>query len=362
MSPNAERALGEVLRSGHIAQGSKVDEFERVMGWWLRLPPSRLPIALNSGTSALHLAMHLAGVGPGDEVAVSPMTCAATIVPIIHLGAKPVWVDVYPLTGLMDEVDLAKKITHKTKAVVAIDWAGARCDFDAIRKVTSLPIIEDAAHAMFAMDELERTIAELAALDAQHYVCWSTQAIKTLTTGDGGLLLVPEHQQERARKLRWFGLDRTSNKDFRAHQDIDEAGYKFHMNDIAAAIGLANLEPAWWAVNVHRVNARTLYDAFLSLPNIAMPQYQTGSSHWIFTILVKDRESFQRWMKAHGIETSQVHRRCDEHPAFRRVAGESRLPTLDHFAARQISVPNGWWLGEADLSKIIEAVKSWALR
>ncbi len=366
MASDADDRASTVLQSGHIAQGPVVDEFERRLKEVFSLESDQELLTVNSGTSALHLAMVLAGVGPGDDVCVSPMTCAATILPIIHLGARPVWIDVNPFTGLMDPESLHQRVTRKTKAIVAIDWAGTPCDYDRLRTrardvyAKNYPIIEDAAHAMFALDRDGRSIGS-AARSKNHFVCWSTQAIKTLTTVDGGILLAPSDDLvERARKLRWFGLDRRSTKDFRCSQDITEAGYKFHMNDVNAAIGLANLGLARDAVDKHRRNARRYNNDLADLDRVRIRLLNEGSSWLIYTLIVEDRAGFVRHMAERGIETSQVHRRNDEHPAFSEVAGKQEpLKGLDTFSSHQISVPCGWWLSDQDVSQIIEAVRWW---
>jgi dTDP-4-amino-4,6-dideoxygalactose transaminase len=369
MAADADQRVGEVLRSGYISEGPVVAEYERVMQETLALPDR--PLAVNSGTSALHLALKLAGVGYGDYVLVSPMTCSATIVPIIHLGARPVWVDVDPVTGLMTPLTLsnaaAGMLPGDIRAVVSIDWAGTPCDYEGLRKSVDLyqknvPIIQDAAHAMFAKDRIGRQIG--ATRDPNHYVCWSTQAIKLLTTGDGGLLLPPAAQNMRARKLRWFGLDRESKKDFRCEQDITEAGFKYHMNDISAAIGLANLPYALLHSSYHRRNAMRFYQAFKDLsPRVIVPPFNSGSSYWIYTILVDDRESFTQWMTEREIQVSQVHRRVDTHPAFDDAAKfRTNLPGLNEFAAHQISIPCHWALSESEVTQIIGAVTLWVYR
>jgi len=368
MAANADQKVGEVLRSGYISEGPIVAEYERVLQETLALADR--PLAVNSGTSALHLAMKLAGVGYGDYVLVSPMTCSATVSPIIQLGARPVWVDVDPMTGLMTPLSLrntaAMMLPGSIKAVVAIDWAGTPCDYAGLRKSIDLyqrdvPIIEDAAHAMFAKDWAGKQIG--ANPDPNLYLCWSTQAIKLLTTGDGGLLLPPADQNSRARKLRWFGLDRESKKDFRCEQDIHEAGYKYHMNDISAAIGLANLPYALLHSTYHRRHAMRFWQAFKDLsPRVITPSFNSGSSYWIYTMLVDDRESFIKWMTEREIQVSQVHRRVDTHPAFQSAAAFStHLPGLEEFAAHQVSVPCGWWLSDGEVETIIEAVRTWAI-
>lgn len=358
MSPEAPARVAEVLGSGQITQGKLVDRFEIEMGKALELLPGQEVLTTSSGTAALHLAYQLAGIGAGAEVIVTPMTCAATITPLVQLGAKIVWADVDPVTGLINQQSALDRITNKTKAVIGVDWAGTPIVVSDVPH--AIPVIEDAAHAMLA----HRGGVSIGASRHTTFVAWSLQAIKHLTTGDGGLLLCPTPElTERARKLRWFGLDRRSKVDFRAGQDITEAGHKFHMNDISAAIGLANLPLVSNAVARHRANAKR-YDAELgglgADDRVCVPPYDEGSSYWIYTITVDDRKSFQKFMRERNIETSEVHRRNDEHPAFRAIAADSFLPGLNTFAARQVSIPVGWWLSSGDVARVVDAVQAWA--
>ena len=390
MATETHVRVGEVLDSGMLAQGPQVEAFERALEEPLRVPPDGV-VTVNSGTSALHLAYHLAGIGRDDIVIATPMTCAATITPLIHLGAQIVWADVDPLTGNISPVSVGELVAEwgdRVKAVVAVDWAGRPADYVELRKVVphAIPIIEDAAHAFMARrqgrDETWgipegplTSIASYAEAD-NIFVCYSLQAIKHLTTGDGGILICPSAElTERARKLRWFGLDRRSKTDFRCAQEITEAGYKFHMNDIAAAIGLGNLPSARMAVEQHRNNAMryhtalatelgpevlpTAFGALGMPPRLSIPAMDFGSSWWLYTVLVENRDDFTRSFIHARIATSQVHRRNDEHPGFPPSTPGS-LPGLDYFSARQVSIPVGWWLTATDLERVTDAVISWA--
>jgi len=367
MTERAAQAAAAVLTSGYIGQGAQVDAFERELR--RAFDAERDVLTLNSCTSALDLALHLCGVrGDGDVVVSTPMTCSATNSPVVTKGALVAWADVDPVTGLIDpeSVDrVLKRIGREVAAVVAVDWAGRMCDYNALREVCDpygIPIIEDAAHA------------PLATLNGRYqtrvggdYIAYSFQAIKHLTTVDGGGLLCPNEQTtERARLLRWYGLDRRSKADFRCEQDIAEVGFKYHMNDVAAAIGLANLPHLPGIVRAHRGHAR-FYDRVLGdLPpeRVQLPPPDPGSSYWLYTVLVEDRASFQAHLLERDVATSQVHRRNDEHPAFRAAAhpASDARPGLDHFAAHQVSIPVGWWLPEAELARVADAVREWALR
>jgi len=365
MSAAAAVEVEKVLTSGYVAEGERVLEFEHVLARGLEAPGEIL--AINSCTSALDLALHLAGVGPGDEVITTPQTCTATNTMIVNRRATCIWADIHPLTGNIDPVSVAGLITPKTKAIMAVDWGGLPCDYKLL-KAHGIPVIEDAAHAFRA-----RYLGESIAKTGGDYVCWSFQAIKHLTTGDGGAIKVPKDQETRARLLRWYGLDRRGSKQLRCAQDIEEAGYKYHMNDIAAAIGLANYQAAVDGVEAHRARA-AFYDATLvDVDDITTPAeqaysaehitYAHESSWWLYTLLVEDRRSFIDFMHGEGIETSPVHLRNDRHPAFAR-ASEKRidLPGVDYFSEREVAIPVGWWLTLEDVQRIADAVKRWSKR
>jgi dTDP-4-amino-4,6-dideoxygalactose transaminase len=367
MAAEATPAVAEVLASGYVGQGQKVDAFEAELK--RVLDAERDVLTLNSCTSALDLALYMCGAGEGNTVISTPMTCSATNSPIVTRGSRVAWADVDPVTGLIDP-ESVDRILHTllpsdVVAVLAVDWAGRMCDYNRLREVCApyhIPIIEDAAHAPLATYN-----GRYQTRVGGDYIAWSWQAIKHLTTGDGGALLCPDAATtERARLLRWYGLDRRSKADFRCEQDITEVGFKFHMNDIAAAIGLANLPHLGRLVHAHRANAR-FYDAALAdLPpeRITLPPPDAGSSYWLYTVLVEDRPSFEAAMLDAGIATSQVHRRNDHHTAFKAAehpASDER-PGLEHFAARQISLPVGWWLSQDDLDHIATTVRKWALR
>lgn len=361
MTVEARARASEVLGSGYIGQGPLVDQFEAMLAEEFGVPPWAL-ITVNSGTSALHLAYHLLDFAPGDAVIATPMTCAATIAPLMHLGARIIWADVDRITGNIDPASVADKIDElhtqdeSPAAIVAVDWAGT--PIEGIE--ADCPIVEDAAHAMFARRRDGSTVAF-----GSSFTCFSFQAIKHLTTIDGGLLVCPSlNVAERARKLRWFGLDRRSKADFRCEQDILEAGYKFHMHDVSAAIGIANLPIAREAVESHRANAARYHEAFVGLePRVITPPWRPSSSWWIYTLIVNNRPSFQNFLAQRGITTSQVHRRNDHHTAFIHRAGRTRpgdLPGLDFFSEHQCSIPVGWWLTSSDVDRIIDAVRTWA--
>jgi dTDP-4-amino-4,6-dideoxygalactose transaminase len=355
MAPEAREAVARVLTPDeqgrlYVGQGSLCEQFERQFGEYLGTYPLQYaPLLLNSCTSAIDLALHLSGVGPGDEVITTPITCTATNSPPALRGARLVWADVDPLTGNIDPADVARKVTDRTKAIIAVNWGGRRCEYDALRR-HGVPVIEDAAHGPYGGDGGE-------------YVCYSFQAIKHLTTGDGGALITHGHEHRRAKLLRWYGLDRESGADFRCAQNIREIGYKYQSNDIAAAIGLANLPGMAAAVRAGQDNA-AYYARWLSdAPGVDVPPYDPTCSYWLFTLLVEDRADFMAYLAERGIATSQVHARNDAHDAF-WAASESRgpLPGVDRFDARQVSIPVGWWVSREQREYIAGIIRQWATK
>lgn len=349
MAPGVPQAVNRVLLSGYVGQGPKVEEFEEKLAEFLGTEV----LTVNSGTSALSLALHLLGVGPGDEVISTAQTCAATNAAIAHSGATIVWADVDAFSGNILPSSVGHAISDKTKAIMAVDWAGRPCQYDELNSF-GIPVVEDAAHAIGS------TFSGKHVAQVNPYVCFSFQAIKHLTTGDGGAIKVPEEQLDRARRLRWFGLNRRTNESFRCKQDIPEIGFKYHMNDIAAAIGVENLTLLRSIVDRHVEHATYLADGLASHDDVAVPASHAlrHSSCWFLPILVPSPVDFIANMAAQGVEVSPVHYRNDKLTAFKAVS-RSPVPLtgLDYFSAHHVGIPCGWWLNQADLDKVIEAVE-----
>src|SRR5215472_10644213 len=253
MPPRGELlpALEETLYSGQVGQGPKVAEFEAALA---PIVGNRNVLTVNSGTSALQLALRLAGVR-GGSVVTTPMTCSATVLPVLAEGAAPVWADIDPATGNIDPLDAERKLRPGTAAILAVHWGGQPCDMGALLDVGrrhGLPVIIDAAHALGASWSGEPVGAP-----AADFTCFSLQAIKHITTIDGGILTTKDAADYRRGKLlRWYGIDRDAEQaDARVAADIPEWGYKFHMNDVAATIGLAQLEYLPLVVSAHWRNS-----------------------------------------------------------------------------------------------------------
>jgi len=349
MSENASSLVKEVLESGFVGQGPKVEEFEDLL--WKELNSTIRPITVNSCTSAIDLALHLCGVGPGDEVISTPQTCFASQVGMIHRHAIIRWADIDPLTGLMDPESVSKLITNKTKAIVAVNWAGKLCDYKKLKSF-GIPVIEDAAHTWdsFLKEPQERG----------DYICYSFQAIKFLTCSDGGLLITPKDKEEDARLLRWYGLDRTKNESFRCTQNIRDAGFKYHMNDVSAAIGICNISEARESVLKHRENAKFYSENLKDCKNVTVPEYDETCSYWLYSLLVENgtKEEFMQYLKDNGIASSPVHHRNDRYDCTIEFS-EGELKGVDQFYEKQVSIPVGWWLTQEDREHVLKVIKNY---
>ena len=349
------QSLSAVLESGWIGEGPKVLEFEQA------LQPkvgSQHVTAVNSCTSAIQLALRLAGVEFGDEVVTTPMTCAATNEPILIAGAKPVWADIDPSSGNIAPESIREKLTDKTRAIMMVHWGGYPCNIEeimSIAKEAGVSVIEDAAHA------LGSTYGDAPIGSHSDFVCFSFQAIKTITTGDGGALVCrAPKDHDRARSLRWFGIDRERrqvNEYNIADWDITAAGYKFHMNDIAAVIGLSQLPHFQDLLARRNENAECYRDALANLKRVRLlsEEQDRSSAYWLFTVLVDQQVDFIRHLGEKGIAASIVHRRNDHYTVFKKHQTQG-LSGLEEFSARMVCIPVGPWVTAKDRQHIIEVI------
>ncbi len=341
--------LKEILYSGYIAEGEAVAEFEKKLGSLIGNPYC---LALSSGTAALHIALLLIGVGEGDEVISTALTAEPTNTTIAITGAKVVFADVDIETGLISPDSIEKNITEKTKAIMLVHYAGMVCDMDRINELSkrhNIPVIEDAAHAFLSKYNNQYVG------NNSPYTCFSFQAIKHMTTVDGGLLLLKnEEEYNRARKLRWFGLDK---KVPRLENNISEAGYKYNMNNVNATIGLVQLEDLQKNVYKYIENGKYFDEKLKDVKGLTLIPYysNTEPSYWLYTVKVERREEFIVKLAENGILASPLHLRNDRHAVF--GAEKDKTPNLDKFYESFVHIPCGWWLTEEDRERIVNIIK-----
>ena len=353
---DAAQEVADTLSGRWIGQGPKVDLFEKTFAEMFL--GDYAPLAVGSGTDALHLAYLLAGVQAGDEVLVPVFTCTATNIPLLYIGATPVFVDIDPDTLNVSVEDIERKITQKTKAIVCVDYGGIPCDYarlNALCTAHGLKLISDAAHSLGSVFR-----GKYAAQYAD-FTIFSFQAIKTLTTGDGGLLAIKDSGLLAwAKKMRWFGIDRSAKQGGIWENDIVDIGFKYQMNDIAAGIGLAGLRGIN-AVLQHRNELFLRYELGLDNPKVKIvgsaqtPDYFNGA--WLLTILVDgDRLGLMKKLRDNGIESAQVHYRNDRYKIFGTL--RSDLPNMDATEERYLVLPLHTRMGLSHVDKIVECINS----
>ncbi len=341
--------IEEVLYSGYIAQGEVVENFERKFEEFIG---SGYTLSLNSGTAALHIALILAGVKEGDEVISTAMTAEPTNVAIKMVGAKVRWADVDYATGNIAPKAIENAINEKTRAIIVVDYAGTPVDVKSIQEISlkyNIPVIEDAAHALGTTYNGKKAGTHFP------FTVFSFQAIKHLTTIDGGALQVQDRElYEKGKLIRWFGLDKKLS---RIDNDIRLQGYKYHMNNVNATIGLVQLEAIeellvkYFKVGKYldlKLNGIEGLETVSHYPN-------SESSYWLYTLKVDRRDDFIKMMAANGFMASEIHKRNDLHTYLNDYP--TTLPNLDKFYSRLVHIPCGWWVTLEDCDTMIDAIK-----
>jgi len=366
MSQDVIQPLTDKLLSGFITQGPAVDEFENQLQKVFNHP---YILTLNSATAGITIAMRLIkdrmNLSDDDEILSCPLTCMATNLPAMANNLRIKWVDVDPKSGCINLEDLENKLTQKTKMIIFVHWGGYPVDTVKLDEILERNkerlgfkpyVIEDCAHAF--LTELNGKY-----VGTNNFGIFSLQAIKHLTTGDGGLIFCPDKEfYEKAKLLRWYGIDRDkrnyNKKDLRLEHDVEHWGYKAHMNDINATIGLNNLPHIPELIEKSRRNARIYDEELKDIPGIViLSPYSEDkkSAYWLYTILVEKKAEFIEFMKEKGITCSQVHQRNDVHTCFKDF--RCSLPILDEYEKKIICIPVGWWLEEKDVKYISEQIR-----
>ena len=342
-------ALENVLYSGMIAEGDSVYKFENEFSNHFRI---KNVLAMNSGTSALHAALTLSEVGPNDEVISTPMTAEPTNTSILYCGAKVVWADVDPGSGNLDPDSVESKITERTKAIMCVHYAGYPAKLRKIREIADkygLSLIEDCAHALGAKHDGMHvgTIG--------HYGIYSFQAIKHMTTVDGGILATTDPSKVlEAKKFRWFGMMKGVP---RTEVDISSIGYKYNMNNVTATVGLVQLSNINSILNRHIENGK-YFDAELSkIPGIEFARCESHAepSYWLYTLLSDNSADLEKALNSAGIMASKLHRPNNLHSIFK--SSNTYLPGLDMFYRRLLHIPCGWWVSSEDRERIVDVLK-----
>jgi dTDP-4-amino-4,6-dideoxygalactose transaminase len=373
MSEDVIEPLNKIIMSGFITQGEQVEKFEQELKKYFE---NDYILSLNSATSGLTLALRLLinkdlsdnwpGFDKENDYVLSPaLTCFATNASILANDCKIKWLDTDNNTANVSIEDIKNKLNYNTKILYIVHWGGYPVDIDSLKMLQEehlinygykFRIIEDCAHAFGAEYKNKK-------LGNHDNICvFSLQAIKHLTTGDGGLIILPnQNLYERAKLIRWFGIDRDkrnyNKKDFRMENDITEWGYKFHMNDINATIGIYNLPHIDELLKKNRFNYEYLYNNLKDLKQVTLLENNSDrkTSAWLFTMKVNNKNEFIDKLKNAGIMTSQVHNRNDLNSCVSDFKCD--LPNITELEQKLICIPVGWWLTQENLDYMIKTIK-----
>ncbi len=355
MPAKAVEYVTDTLHSRWIGQGPKVELFEKNFGE--KFSPEFAPIATGSGTDALHLAYILAGLKPGDEVVAPVFTCTATNIPFLYMGVKVVFADIQAGTLNIDPKHVASLVNKKTRAIVCVHYGGLPCDMNELGAIASkwkIPVIEDAAHGLGASYKGKKIGA------ISDFTMFSFQAIKHITTGDGGMLTVKDKTLvEKAKRVRWFGIDRSAKQMGIWENDIKEIGYKYQMTDIAAAMGLAALEEFDYTSALRK----RLFAAYeKGLKSISGLQFIGGGytdrehAAWLCTVTAERRFDLQKKLREQHIESNQVHYRNDRYSIF--GGRRDNCPNMDAVEDKYLVLPLHTRMSLEDVDRICSVIKS----
>ena len=301
VSPIVFSYIKLVLDSTRLSEGAWVRKFEASIEHHLGV---KNIVAVNSGTSALHLALVAAGVKQGDEVILPPLTFIATGLAVLYCGATPVFCDIEK-DGCIDIYSARSKVTNKTKAIIGVNWAGHPCNIEGLEslgKYTQCKIIIDAAQS-FGTGV------------GGDFTCLSFQATKHLSTGDGGAVICKSDEDyELVRRLSWFGIDKEKdlpNSLGERVYNLDRVGYKYHMNNIAAAIGLANLTE----IDQRLARRKKIAGVYRDNLKTVEPIHFKGV-YWAYPVKTPNVHKFSDYCANRGIPVSIIHRGIDRNSIF----------------------------------------------
>jgi perosamine synthetase len=350
ISSEAIEAVAEVLRSGWLGTGPKTAAFEAALAAHFDIPYC---VAVDSGTAALQLSLALLDLAPEAEVITTPITFVSTNHAILHAGLRPVFADVELATGNLDVGSVRDRVSDRTGAIMLVHYGGYPCDLDAFYRLgreRGIPIVEDCAHACGSRYR-GRFIGSTG-----DYHAFSFQAVKNLATGDGGAVLVRRQEHDsRLRRLRWFGIDADTHKrvapggyDWR--YNVTETGFKCAMNDIQAAIGLAQL-PRLEGENRRRASIAARYrEQLAGVAGLDLLQYagDRESNYHLFCLRAERRDDLIRKLKENGISAGVHYERNDRFPMYQL----QDLPAAERFWRSAVSLPMHLMLTDDDVDWI----------
>ncbi len=334
---NYIKALKKVFSTRWVGQGPLVDKLEIIFS--KKFAANQPSVAVGSGTDALHLAYLLAGIKKNDEVICPIFTCTATNIPLLYIDAKIKFADVDPKTLNIDIQSVKKLISKKTKAIVFVNYGGLPCnlkELNGLAKKHKITLIQDAAQSLGAMYK-KKPITKFS-----DFTIFSFQAIKQMTSGDGGMLSFKNKKLlKKARRIRWFGIDRLAKQGGTWENDIKEIGYKYQMTDIGASLLLESIKE-FNKIWRHRRKIFNTYNKYLiDNKKIHIVDHKSDVSHsnWLYTIMLDKKDFLQRKLRLHQIETNQVHFRNDKYSIFKKFTKNKKFKNMDKVENKYLVLP-----------------------
>lgn len=355
------QAVVDVLRSDYLTTGPNIAEFERMV---CAYTGAKYAAAIANGTAALHAACFAAGIGPGDEVILPPLTFAASANCVLYCGGTPVFADVDEKTYNLAPEEIEKKITEKTKAIIAVHLAGQPCDMDKIRRIAEehhLLVIEDGAHALGSEYKGKKVGA------ISDMTTFSFHPVKPITTGEGGMIMTNDEElYKRLCLFRSHGITRnaalmTRNDGPWFYQQLD-LGYNYRITDIQCALGVSQMKKLDCFLDRRRELAKRYDEAFSDCKNVTVPYQlpETKSGWHLYIIQVKNcdrREVFEK-LRAKGIGVNVHYIPVYFHPYYQEHGyREAHCPNAEEIYSRMISLPLYPGLTEEEQEYVIQKVK-----
>ena len=348
-------AVVRTLRSDWLTTGPAVEEFEQAV---VEFTGARYAVAVANGTGALHAAMFALHIGPGDEVIIPPMTFAATANCVVYQGGTPVFADVSPGTLLLDPIRAAEKITPRTKAIIAVDYAGQPCDYDTLRDIAEshgLALVADACHSLGATYK-GRPAGSLADLTA-----FSFHPVKAITTGEGGMVTTSDPGlARRVRLFRNHGITTDYRQRARSgawFYEMTELGYNYRLSDLQCALGTSQLRklPAWIA---RRREIARQYDAAFAVSRLVTPlptRPDASHAYHLYVVAAPARNALITGLREKGIGANVHYIPVHLHPYYHQKPG--LCPVAEEAYKNILSLPIFPKMTDADVSRVTAAVE-----
>ena len=358
------QAVGEVLRSPYITTGPKVEEFEKDL---CELTGAKYAVAISNGTSALHAACYAAGITTGDEVITTPITFAASANCILYCGGTPVFADINPDTWNIDPNDIERKITNKTKAVIAVDFTGQAVQLDEIRKICEkhrLILIEDAAHALGTKYK-GISVGNIADLTT-----FSFHPVKTITCGEGGAILTnKEDYYKKMLLFRSHGITRDSNLisqlPFNGYNEQISLGYNYRLTDVQAALGISQLKKIEAFSTRRKEIVQKYNEAFSAIPQLVIQKEipESDTTRHLYIIRIKpdtlklNRNGIYKALNAENVGLQVHYIPVYYHPYYQALGYKKGLcPIAEKLYEEIITIPLYYSLTDEDVQSVINAV------